>query len=141
EIKQQLPPAIATRVRSVRLNEGVATLVADAGGLGRADAEALQKTIEQTVGALAGVREVRVALMADKVQRRIVAVGSGKGGVGKSTLTANLAVALARMGRKVGVVDADIYGPSQPTLLDAMDRKPTAEGKQLIPVESEFGVK
>jgi ATP-binding protein involved in chromosome partitioning len=140
-IKQQLPSDIVPRVRSVRLNEGVATLVADATGLGRAEAAALQQTIEQTVGAQPGVSEVRVALMADKVQRRIVAVGSGKGGVGKSTLTANLAVALARMGRKVGVVDADIYGPSQPMLLDAASQKPTAEGKQLIPVESEFGVK
>jgi ATP-binding protein involved in chromosome partitioning len=140
-ITQQLPPDIAARIRSVRLNEGVATLVADASGLGRAEAAALQEAIEQAVGALSGVSEVRVALMADKVRRQIVAVGSGKGGVGKSTLTANLAVALARMGRKVGVVDADIYGPSQPMLLDAANRKPTAEGKQLIPVESDFGVK
>jgi ATP-binding protein involved in chromosome partitioning len=82
-----------------------------------------------------------VALMADKVVRRIVAVGSGKGGVGKSTLTANLAVALARMGRKVGVVDADIYGPSQPTLLDAQNQRPQAREKTLLPVETEFGVK
>ncbi|HLT02663.1 MAG TPA: P-loop NTPase, partial [Geminicoccaceae bacterium] len=67
--------------------------------------------------------------------------GSGKGGVGKSTLTANLAVALARAGRKVGVVDADIYGPSQPILLDAANEKPTAEGQQLIPVESPHGVR
>jgi ATP-binding protein involved in chromosome partitioning len=140
-ITQQLPPDIAARIRSVRLNEGVATLVADASGLGRAEAAALQEAIEQAVGALSSVSEVRVALMADKVRRQIVAVGSGKGGVGKSTLTANLAVALARMGRKVGVVDADIYGPSQPMLLDAANRKPTAEGKQLIPVESDFGVK
>ncbi|MBN9504788.1 MAG: Mrp/NBP35 family ATP-binding protein [Altererythrobacter sp.] len=140
-IKQHLPPDIAARVRSVRLKEDVATLVADAGGLGRAEAAALQERIEQAAGGVPGVREVRVALMADKVQRRIVAVGSGKGGVGKSTLTANLAVALARMGRKVGVVDADIYGPSQPVLLDAADRKPSADGKQLIPVESDFGVK
>ena len=85
--------------------------------------------------------EVRVALMADKVSRKIVAVGSGKGGVGKSTLTANLAVALARAGRKVGVVDADIYGPSQPMLLNATSKRPMAEGQQLIPTESEFGVK
>jgi ATP-binding protein involved in chromosome partitioning len=141
EIRQQLPPAIATRIRSVRLNEGVATLVVDASGLSRGEAAALQKELESSVGALPGVDEVRVALMADKVQRRIVAIGSGKGGVGKSTLTANLAVALARKGRKVGVVDADIYGPSQPMLLGATDQKPTAEGKQLIPVESEFGVK
>jgi ATP-binding protein involved in chromosome partitioning len=79
--------------------------------------------------------------MADKVTRRIVAVGSGKGGVGKSTLTANLAVALARMGRKVGVVDADIYGPSQPMLLDAENQRPQARDQTLLPVESQFGVK
>ena len=141
EIEQQLPSHIAPRIRSVRLSEGVATLVADASGLGRAEAGALQAELEQLVGALEGVTEVRVALMADRVQRRIVAIGSGKGGVGKSTLTANLAVALARTGRKVGVVDADIYGPSQPMLLDASNSKPTADGDQLVPVETEFGVK
>ena len=140
-ITQQLPPDIAPRVRSVRFNDGVVTLVADATGLARADAAALQRDLEQAVGALAGVTEVRVALMADKVQRRIIAIGSGKGGVGKSTLTANLAVALARAGRKVGVVDADIYGPSQPMLLDAANSKPTAEDDKLVPVESQFGVK
>jgi ATP-binding protein involved in chromosome partitioning len=141
EIERQLPPQIAAFVRSVRFADGVATLVADASGLGRAAAAELQRTIEQTVGAIEGVSEVRVALMADKVQRKIVAIGSGKGGVGKSTLTANLAVALVRAGRKVGVVDADIYGPSQPMLLDASNSKPTAEGDQLVPVETEFGVK
>ncbi|MBO9519166.1 MAG: Mrp/NBP35 family ATP-binding protein [Porphyrobacter sp.] len=141
DIEQNVPPHIAPRVRSVRFADGVATLVADASGLSRAAAAGLQQELEQAIGALEGVTEVRVALMADKVQRRIVAIGSGKGGVGKSTLTANLAVALARAGHKVGVVDADIYGPSQPMLLDAANQKPTAEGQQLIPVESEFGVK
>jgi ATP-binding protein involved in chromosome partitioning len=140
EIEQQLPPHIAPRIRSVRLTEGVATLVADASGLGRAEAAELQRELEQVVGAIEGVAEVRVALMADKVRRQIVVIGSGKGGVGKSTLTANLAVALARAGRKVGVVDADIYGPSQPMLLDALNERPTAEGQQLIPVESPHGV-
>ena len=141
EIERQLPPTIAQRVRSVRFTDGVATLVADASGLGRAAAAQLQQDIERAVGALDDVREVRVALMADKVQRQILAIGSGKGGVGKSTLTANLAVALTRAGRKVGVVDADIYGPSQPMLLDAADTKPTAEGQKLVPVESGYGVK
>ncbi len=140
-IQQHVPAAIAPRIRSARFADGVATLVADASGLGRDEARALQREIEQAVGAAPGVSEVRVALMADKVRRRIVAVGSGKGGVGKSTLAANLAVALARAGRKVGMVDADIYGPSQPMLLDAANEKPTAEGQQLIPVESPFGVR
>lgn len=66
---------------------------------------------------------------------RIVAVGSGKGGVGKSTLTTNLAVALARAGRRVGVLDADIYGPSQPRMLGVSDR-PRSEGDRIIPVRA-----
>jgi ATP-binding protein involved in chromosome partitioning len=141
EIREALPTEAVGRVRSVTLREGTATLVVDAAGLSRGDAETLEATIRARVEALAGVESARIALMADKPARRIVAVGSGKGGVGKSTLTANLAVALARMGRKVGVVDADVYGPSQPTLLDAENQRPQARDKTLLPVESEFGVK
>src|SRR3546814_2623820 len=83
---------------------------------------------------------VRVAWMSDKPRRWISSVGSGKGWVGKSTLTTNLAVALKRMGRKVGVVDADIYGPSQPKLLGNEGAKPKAEGEKLVPVPSVHGV-
>ena len=139
-IREALPTQAVGRVKSVTLKDGAATLVVDATGLSRSDAEALEAAIRERVERVEGVDTARVALMADKVTRRIIAVGSGKGGVGKSTLTANLAVALARMGRKVGVVDADVYGPSQPMLLDAHTR-PTARDKTLIPVESEFGVK
>ena len=140
-VREAIPAELGGMVRSVSVKEGVATVIADAGTLGRSAAAQLQREIEEAVGAVAGISEVRVALMTERVQRRILAVGSGKGGVGKSTLTANLAVALARTGRKVGVVDADVYGPSQQMLLDPALQKPRAEGKTLIPVESEFGVK
>jgi ATP-binding protein involved in chromosome partitioning len=141
EIREALPTEAVGRVRTITLKDGTATLVVDASGLSRADAEALEAAIRARVEGLEGIQAARVALMADKVYRQIVAVGSGKGGVGKSTLTANLAVALARMGRKVGVVDADVYGPSQPMLLDAENQRPQAREQTLLPVESEFGVR
>ncbi|MCG8577578.1 MAG: Mrp/NBP35 family ATP-binding protein [Flavobacteriales bacterium] len=76
--------------------------------------------------------------------KHIVAVASGKGGVGKSTVTANLAAGLARQGYKVGLVDADIYGPSMPTMFDVVGHRPQGvdkDGKTLIqPIES-YGVK
>jgi ATP-binding protein involved in chromosome partitioning len=141
EIREALPTQAVGRVKSVSLKDQTATLVVDASGLSRDQAERLEADIRGRVERLEGIATARVALMADKVTRRIVAVGSGKGGVGKSTLTANLAVALARMGRKVGVVDADIYGPSQPMLLDAENQRPQARDQTLLPVESQFGVK
>ena len=125
----------ADRIRSRRLAGGVATLVVEAGGLTPRQREALEDRLKAAALALAGVDEVRIAMTASKPDRTIIAIGSGKGGVGKSTLTANIAVALARMGKKVGLIDADIYGPSQPTLFGAHD-KPRAEKERLFPVEA-----
>lgn len=72
---------------------------------------------------------------------KIIAIGSGKGGVGKSTFTANLAITLSKQGKKVGVIDADIYGPSLPMIFGKRDEKPRSNSeKKIIPVEA-FGIK
>lgn len=139
-LRSALPPQAAARVQSLRLADGVAIAVLDASGFDALERERLEAAVKDALSGQPGVTEVRVAMTADKPQRKIIAVGSGKGGVGKSTVSANLAVALARMGRKVGLVDADIYGPSQPRLLGSEGIKPQARGDKLIPVPNQWGV-
>jgi len=76
--------------------------------------------------------------------KNIIAIASGKGGVGKSTITANIAISLSKMGFKVGILDADVYGPSMPIMFDVAKEKPLAkdvDGKaKMLPVEN-YGVK
>ncbi|MGV8952551.1 MAG: P-loop NTPase [Cypionkella sp.] len=67
---------------------------------------------------------------------RIIAIGSGKGGVGKSTVSSNLAVALAKQGRRVGLLDADIYGPSQPRMMGVSKRPASPDGKIIEPLHA-----
>ena len=135
-----LPPLAQSRLQSLKLADGRAIVVLDAAGLDQAERERLESAVKDAVAGQPGVSEVRVALVADKTRRRIIAVGSGKGGVGKSTVAANLAIALARQGRKVGLVDADIYGPSQPRLLGIEGQRPQAHDNKMIPVPSQWGV-
>ncbi|MBV9959392.1 MAG: Mrp/NBP35 family ATP-binding protein [Acidobacteria bacterium] len=115
--------------------------------------EQMEDAAKEVVGALAGVTSVRVTMDADVPKgrglgekiavegvRNIVAVSSGKGGVGKSTVAVNLSVALALDGARVGLMDADVYGPNVPLMLGAGDARPEVEGNKLVPIEA-YGVK
>ena len=121
-------------------DSGLLAVVLDVSGLAVEDRKPLEDRLRAGLLAQTGVREVRIAMTAEKKSLTIIAVGSGKGGVGKSTLAANLAVALRRLGVKVGLVDADIYGPSQPRLMDSEHVKPESRGSKLVPVPNAYGV-
>ncbi|GGC24387.1 iron-sulfur cluster carrier protein [Novosphingobium marinum] len=140
DVSGRLPDDVTGRLQSARLSEGTATLVLDVSGLEGLARDKLEVAARDALRGAPGVREVRVAMTADRVTRKLVAVASGKGGVGKSTVATNLAVALSRAGSRVGLVDADIYGPSQPRLLGNEGQKPEARDKQLVPVPSEWGI-
>lgn len=89
---------------------------------------------------LRGGREKFIPFAQPESLTRVVGVASGKGGVGKSSLTTNLAVAAARKGLRVGILDADVYGHSIPRLMGLMGQRPTAIDQMFIPLEA-YGVK
>jgi len=128
------------RAAAPRLTEGRAGLILDVSGLSVGLRDALCAEVEARLKTLPGVTEVRIAMTSEKPTRMLIAVASGKGGVGKSTVSTNLAIALSKSGVRTGLVDADIYGPSQPRLTASEGKKPEAEGQKLIPVETPYGV-
>ncbi|MDT5121701.1 MAG: ATP-binding protein involved in chromosome partitioning [Acidobacteriota bacterium] len=115
--------------------------------------EQMESGAKEVVTALPGVTSVNVTMdaevpkgrgLGDKVTmpgvRNIIAVSSGKGGVGKSTVAVNLSVSLALNGARVGLMDMDVYGPNVPLMLGAGQAKPEVDGNKLIPIEA-YGVK
>ena len=150
-------------VRALTLSEGAVRFVIEAPSPEIArQMEPLRAAAEQVVARVPGVDSVSVALTAHGPAEkppapslkigghptpqagptkpsgvdRILAIGSGKGGVGKSTVSSNLAVALARQGRRVGLLDADIYGPSQPRMMGVNKRPASPDGKTITPLQA-----
>ncbi|MDF1620176.1 Mrp/NBP35 family ATP-binding protein [Pseudothioclava nitratireducens] len=144
-------------VRALAVEAGVVRFVLE--GAGPEALAAIKPTLEAAVRAVPGVGSVTIVVPSGPPQgmggpkigghptpqagplpvagvKTIIAVGSGKGGVGKSTVSSNLAVALARAGKKVGLLDADIYGPSQPRMMGVNKRPASPDGKTIIPLQA-----
>ena len=146
------------RVDSLSVQDGAVQVALRTDRAELAGMEAAARQVEEALRKAPGVRQANVVLTSHKTAQaapaaaspaggerlltgvgRVIAVASGKGGVGKSTVAVNLAVALAQAGRRVGLVDADIYGPSLPRMLGVSGR-PALRDKTMIPMEA-FGVR
>ena len=139
-------------VKQIRVDGADAVVDVQLGYPAKTQHDAQRKLIVDALAALPGAGRVTVniaqKITSHAVQRgvklipqvkNIIAIASGKGGVGKSTTAVNLALALAAEGAQVGVLDADIYGPSQPTMLGISGRPESKDGKTLEPLEA-FGL-
>ena len=139
-------------LRNLKIEGGDVSFEVELGYPAKSQVPALRKALIAAARTLPGVENVSIQIgwkiTAHAVQRgvqllprvkNIVAVASGKGGVGKSTTTVNLALALSAEGAKVGILDADIYGPSQPMMMGITGRPESEDGKSMMPLAN-YGV-
>jgi ATP-binding protein involved in chromosome partitioning len=140
QIEAILAPIAGNRAGAIRVKDGAISLLLDVTGLEPIARAALEADVRTAIANIAPDAPIKIMQTAERVSQRLIAIASGKGGVGKSTLSTNLAVAMKRQGRAVGLVDADIYGPSQPRLFGREDTTPVSENKKLYPVTGEGDV-